>query len=310
MTENPEGTLSLEDAADMLMEPEAATLETEDAQDEPEAVETEDELEAEGDEPESDADEAEDEPEEGQSEEDQDPLVSVKVDGKTLEIPFSEVVKGYQRNADYTRKTTQVAEERRELAREKEALTGQKAQLEEALAHFAVPVEQEPNWADLAMQLHPQEYNRQRAMWDNQQRQKMEARRLHQALQQQEHSQTLEAEKAKLLAAFPDWAEPAKFSAAATAMVDVGKDYGFSPEELGQVSDHRLFRALNDLAAFRRMKADSNAAAKKVASVKPKLPAGSRVSKAQRSEKSRREKMDRLRDTGSVEDAVNLIFNG
>jgi hypothetical protein len=42
-----------------------------------------------------------------------DKYVRITVDGEELEVPFKEAVSGYQRQADYTRKTQQLAEERR-----------------------------------------------------------------------------------------------------------------------------------------------------------------------------------------------------
>lgn len=42
-----------------------------------------------------------------------DKYVKITVDGEELEVPFKEAVSGYQRQADYTRKTQQLAEERR-----------------------------------------------------------------------------------------------------------------------------------------------------------------------------------------------------
>src|ERR1700752_3603520 len=42
------------------------------------------------------------------------PRHTVKVDGESLEVPLSELIKGYQRGADYTRKTMRLADERRE----------------------------------------------------------------------------------------------------------------------------------------------------------------------------------------------------
>lgn len=44
-----------------------------------------------------------------------DKYVKVVVDGEELEVPLKEAVSGYQRQADYTRKTQQLAEERRSV---------------------------------------------------------------------------------------------------------------------------------------------------------------------------------------------------
>ena len=62
------------------------------------------EVEAEGEQPEAEASE--------ESAED-DQLVTIKVDGQEIQVPLSELKNGYQRQADYTRKTMEVSEQRK-----------------------------------------------------------------------------------------------------------------------------------------------------------------------------------------------------
>ena len=41
--------------------------------------------------------------------------VKVKVDGEELDVPFNEAIQGYQRQADYTRKTQELSQQREQL---------------------------------------------------------------------------------------------------------------------------------------------------------------------------------------------------
>ena len=41
--------------------------------------------------------------------------VKVKVDGEDVSVPFGEAIQGYQRQADYTRKTQELASQREQL---------------------------------------------------------------------------------------------------------------------------------------------------------------------------------------------------
>ena len=50
---------------------------------------------------------------------DDDPVVTVTVQGVEEEVPLSEVIQGYSRQSDYTRKVQMVAEERRALEAER-----------------------------------------------------------------------------------------------------------------------------------------------------------------------------------------------
>ena len=106
-----------------LMEPEKETPETEESaptedveesteetQDEPleeEVLEEESEVEEESEEEELDEDESEEEPD----------VYVVKVDGEELEVSLDELVKGYSRQSDYTRKTQELAGQRDEMTK-------------------------------------------------------------------------------------------------------------------------------------------------------------------------------------------------
>jgi len=59
-------------------------------------------------------------------------MVRVKVDGQVVELPLSEVTKGYQKDAVASRRLAQAAEERKLLDAEKMALAEQKRQIETA----------------------------------------------------------------------------------------------------------------------------------------------------------------------------------
>jgi hypothetical protein len=308
--ENSEtGTLSLDQAADMLMEPEGqpdadeAQIETDDT----EEVETE----AAADEDEGQADDVDADDVDEVSEEDDDPIVSVRVDGKDVDVPLSEALKGYSREAHFTQKMTELSQDRKSLeaerASEMEAIQSQKAQLENALAHFAVPTDQEPNWADLAARTEPREYNRIRAEWEQRTAQSAQAQQYYQAIKQQDRQTLMQTEQAKLIEAFPEWREPAVFQAAANEMVSSLSEYGFSPEETGQIMDHRMFKVAQDAIKYRKLQAQKPAVNKKVVQAAKQLKPGARQAKNQQSEQHRK-KMDRLRKSGSLDDAVNAIL--
>ena len=119
-----------------LLEPEEATPETlesaptedveestEETQDEPleEEVledESEKEVEEESEEEESEEDESEEEPE----------VYAVKVDGEELEVSLEELVQGYSRHSDYTRKTQELASQRDEMVKLQQQWTNEMSQ--------------------------------------------------------------------------------------------------------------------------------------------------------------------------------------
>ena len=142
--------------------------------------------------------------------------------------------------ADYTRKTQSLAEERKALERSAAETAQLREQLSESLKRWAVPTEAEPDWAELATKLPPQEYNLRRVQWEQRQRQKEQARAEFHAMQDQLRAEAIATERNKLLEAFPEWRDEAKFLNAAKQMADGATVYGFSAEEVGQIADHRI----------------------------------------------------------------------
>lgn len=69
--------------------------------------------------------------------------VKIKVDGEEVEVPFNEALQGYQRQADYTRKTQEIASQREKLQYAQtlqEALESNPQQTIELLSrHYNVP---------------------------------------------------------------------------------------------------------------------------------------------------------------------------
>ena len=56
-----------------------------------------------------------------------DQLVTVKIDGKEEQIPLKEAIAGYQRQADYSRKTAHVAEMRKQIEAEAQQVMAERA---------------------------------------------------------------------------------------------------------------------------------------------------------------------------------------
>ena len=82
--------------------------------------------------------------------------VPIRVDGEEMYVPLAEAVSGYQRQADYTRKTQEVAQQRQELqvvAAIKQALDNDPATTLRTLAdHYGIPLGQQAQQAPVADQ--------------------------------------------------------------------------------------------------------------------------------------------------------------
>lgn len=294
--------------------------ETEEAADEA-AEEGSEESEEEGSEEEADESaEDEDESEEAEAEDEEaaEPVYTVKVDGQEYEVPASELVKGYQRNADYTRKTQELAEARRQVATEAQQSAALREQYAQRLAQVEQVLQQsqpaEPNWDHLRA-TDPIEFA---AQWAEHQRRQqvmaqVQAERL--AIEQQraqEHARETEAQLGQarqyLLQAIPEWANPEVAKAERARLKETGRKYGYSDEELSQVTDPRAVILLRMAMKYDEAMAKRSTvkpAPKKAATpaLKPGVPA-SKVSK--KVSDLTRSKM-RLAQTGTVRDAAEVF---
>jgi len=318
----PSGPLNMDQAVQAL----AAILPEEGQQDGGETQEppTEEEevVAASEDETESVADELEDESSDEQSEseedtqEDEKPKVfTVKIDGKEVEVTLDELQKGYSRTQDYTRKTQQVAEMRKQTEAELTAIRAEREQYAQLLGALSEQVkaaaEPKIDW-DRLYQEDPIEYVRQReVMRENREKAaaiQAEQQRLAE-ISQQEQMKEMQAHKAKesqaLLEAIPSWKDPAKAKAEKAMLIEFGQKMGFTSEELGNIFDHRVVLALRKAALYDQMQAKRQGI-KPVTNNGPKPAKPGAAGRVSQMSDAARAKQ-RLAKTGRVDDAASAI---
>lgn len=317
----PSGPLNMDQAVQAL----AAILPEEGQQDggETQGQPSEEEVvAASDDESESGADELSDELTDEQSESEEDTqeeekpsTFTIKVDGKDVEVTLDELQKGYSRTQDYTRKTQQVAEMRKQTEAQLTAIRAEREQYAQLLGALSEQVkaaaEPQIDW-DRLYQEDPIEYVRQReVMRENREKAaaiQAEQQRLAE-ISQQEQMQKLQTHKAKesqaLLEAIPTWKDPAKAKAEKAMLIEFGQKMGFTPQELGNIYDHRVVLALRKAALYDQMQAKRQGI-KPVTNngPKPAKPgAAGRVSQMSDAVRAKQ----RLAKTGRVDDAASAI---
>ena len=282
--------------------------------------------ELEADEPEEgeEAEESEEEEDEGEAEEEpaDEPKYRVKVDGTEVEVTLSELQAGYSRTQDYTKKTQQVAAERRAVqelqtvAQQTRAEYGQRLAALESTLQAIAPAE--PDWANLRQQ-DPAEFAAQWAEHQHRQQEMVAVQQERQRIegeiaveQQRALQETLAAERQRLVQAIPEWSDPAKATAEKAALAKYAQEtFGYTAEDLAQVYDHRIMVILKKAAAYDAVvtKGKDRITAKQEA---PKvLKPGNRPAApaAAPQKKAAREAFNRVAKTGRVEDAARAIMN-
>lgn len=178
----------------------------------------------------------------------------VLVDLNGTPTPLKDVIQGTLRQADYTRKTQAVQEERKamqaELEKREKALEAREQQLLQLSQELEEP---EPDWEKLADE-DPLGYPAAKAKWDKKQRQKAERQRAlrERTVKQREAFARQTAEIA--MRAVPEWSEdPANFDKGAEARKRAALDAGFSEEEYNSTPDFRIAVLLEKAARWDAM---------------------------------------------------------
>lgn len=304
-------------------EVESADTEVEDdAEAEAEGDESEDgEGEDEGDEEEADEDAEDEEDDDSDEDPDEEPTFKVKVDGEEVEVSQSELLAGYSRQADYTRKAMALADERKAFAQESEAVRTERQQYATLLDKLKEQVEsggeKEPDWEKL--------YAEDRTEWAHQRelhrarRERLEAieaekervAQQEQAERQKQLQDKVAEERERLQAAIPEMADEKK----AKERMEKIRAYavekaGFTDEALQGIYDHRAVVVLDKARRYDELEAKGSSAKKKAGKRKggPKtLKPGNTRSGTNRTSRAAKEARQRLKSSGDAHDAAHLI---
>ena len=252
--------------------------------------------------------------EEEPEEQEQQQTFTVKVDGKEVSVTLDELQKGYSRTQDYTRKTQQIAEVRKQVEQETQAVRAEREQYAQLLGALQAQLQSSEPQIDLERLYHedPIEWVRQKEVMRERQEKlgaiQSEQQRLSQ-VSQYEQQRAMEAQLASqqeaLLAALPDWKDPKKAKAEKALVIESAKAAGFSEEDLKSVYDHRLVLLLSKAALFDQM-VSKRQGIKPVVNNGPrpaKPGAAGRVSTTTESVRAKQ----RLAKTGRIDDAASAI---
>ena len=251
-------------------------------------------------------DDAEEEPE----------MFTVKVDGEEQSVTLEQLKQGYSGQSYIHQQMSKVAEQRKEAEQIFNALAQERAQVQQALhmlqdGTFAAP----PVAPDEALfASDPLSYMEQKLAYDKQAAEYQE--RLGQLQNQvSAHTQTQQqarqvylAREAEMLQGFaPELFDENQGEANRKALVDSAvESYGFTPEEMGMVMDHRHVRVLKDALAYRALNSESG---KKQVEKKVQTKQVRSSKRKVNADQQRRQKMqDRLKQTGEIEDAIGLLL--
>ena len=261
--------------------------------------------------------------EEEQSQDEVPAILKLKVNGEDVEKPLDEVVALAQQGLDYTQKTQQVAEQRKELEAYAQQIQMQEQAFQQQMQLNNVLIEDvakitaldqqltqygNVNWQELSdndfveAQKHFFTYNQlqqERSQLVSQFEAKKQQIASHQA---QLMSERVAKGKEVLAKEIPGWSQETT-----QKLVSVGKEYGFSDAELNSIVDPRHVKVLHDAMQWRKLQQNSTVK-KKVSSAKPVVRPGAKDTKAEANSNVRNLR-EKLRKTGKSDAAQKLIEN-
>ena len=326
--------LSINDAASLLLQ----TPPPEDTSEEPEAQP--DEIISEEDQAmpfEDDADESEDfdveADEEDQTDEDADEgdyeeqdVYTVRVNGEDVDVTLDEALKGYQRESDYTRKTQQLAEQRKQLEAEQsefQAVQAQTAQLRDAYGQTLQQLQQqlqnglqqEPDWDAAYQQLDAKEYTRLVQDWNARKDnlQKVQAEQARVAKEQAKESESmmrahLAQQSELMLEKLPQWRDEKVRLTERDELITYAKSLGYTDDEIANAADHRAIVALYHSWQLSKLNAAKPEAKKRVRKAPKMAKAGVPRSKNEVAARRKAKLADRHASEGSIASAVDLLL--
>ena len=229
------------------IEPEIDELEEQDEEDTEELVDEEElEFDDEDGEEETEVEEVEEQP-----------VYRVTVDGSEIEVTQDELINGYSRQQDYTRKTQELANQRKTIEQQAQELQQRDAIYAQLLPKMEAQLQgelvNEPDWDSLYND-DPIAFVREKQIWDEKKEKlkaaEAEQQRLQQeayAKQQEQIAQQVQEGQQKILEIIPEWKNAEVAQKEKLAIRDYGINVlGYLPQEMDAIYDYRALLGLRN----------------------------------------------------------------
>jgi hypothetical protein len=252
-------------------------------------------------------------------------IYAVTVDGQEIEVSLDELISGYSRQSDYTKKTQAVAEERKEAEALREQyqsefqnLQAERQQYQQALGQLGAQLYAGMNkyanvdWAKLKTD-DPIGYVTKRDEFREEQERLQMVQQQIQYVQQQAkedadkaHRERVVEEQKMLRNIIPEWSDKDKQPALAKEIRQYALDTGFSSEEVDSLVDHRSVHVL--LKAMRYDALQKADVKRKKVRNKPKLVRpGAKRAKVDADRRRQADSFNKLKESGSAKDAASIF---
>jgi len=240
-------------------------------------------------------------------------LHQIIVNGEKIDVDLDELKAGYQKDADYRRKTEELAIEKRQLLSDKDRLTKDYSTKLEGLDNLTRTLNAEVNSELSSKELDKlfDEDPTEAAKLERKIRRRREtiaqAQRKLRSNQEDQFQEILREEQKKVALKHPDFGDPIKGSSLKTNMRNYLLGRHFNEQEINQVYDSRMFDVIMDAMTHQNaQKLKPTLVSKKVKPAKV-IRSGIKVTKDEHTSKARLDQISRLKRSGNPRDATDLL---
>ena len=241
-------------------------------------------------------------------------LHQVTVNGEKIDVDLEELKAGYQKDADYRRKTEELAIEKRELRAEEDRLKNQYSTKMDDLNSLVVTLN-----AEINNDMNSKELDK---LWDEDpteaakidrriQKRKNTIQQAQQKLrehQQAQFQEILREEQKKLHLKHPEIADPIKGNTVKSNIMNYLSSKGFSNEDVARIYDSRYFDVIMDGMNYNKSKSVKPGLVSKKVKPTKFVKSGIKSTKEELNSKSRLNQIKTLKKSGNPKDATDLLL--
>jgi len=243
--------------------------------------------------------------------------ITVKVDGNEVEVTLDELKQGYSGQKYVQKGMQEAALQRKEAEEVYSALVNERQQMAQLfqelqqgnIAQAPMPPSKELFESDpIGYMQEKMQFDEQKGAYDKQLAQLQQVSQQNTQAEKVAKQTYLKQEMQTLQQKIPDFADSNKASKIKERLVQAGQEYyGYTPQEIGQVMDHKAIMVLHDAMKYREIMSGKAKAVAKTKKAKPIMKAGAKKMSDSKT-KVRKSQQAKLRKSGSVEDAMGLIL--
>ena len=241
-------------------------------------------------------------------------LHQVTVNGEKIDVYLEELKAGYQKDADYRRKTEELAIEKRELKAEEDRLKNQYSTKMEDLNSLVATLN-----AEINNDMNSKELD---ALWEEDpteaakvdrriQKRKNTIQQAQQKLrdhQQAQFQEILREEQKKLHLKHPEIADPIKGTTVKSNIMNYLSSKGFSNEDVARIYDSRYFDVIMDGMNYNKSKSVKPGLVSKKVKPSKFVKSGTKSTKEELNSKTRLNQIKALKKSGNPKDATDLLL--